>query len=190
MVRDIIQLGDLRLYKKSEPVAPGEIKSQKVKKIVRDMLDTCEIDSTSTGGLSAVQIGELKRIFVVNRFDGEKQSDPPKWEVLINPELHILTDKMSSVWEGCLSVGVGDERLFGPVTRPDKVKATYLGLDGQRKEMVGEGYLSHVLQHEYDHLEGILFLKYITDPRNIWKSKDLDAYLEEHEEFPAEVMVS
>ncbi|MBL8014609.1 MAG: peptide deformylase [Candidatus Doudnabacteria bacterium] len=180
MVRDILQIGNPILYKKSAPVAVKDIPSKEIQTLIQDMLETCAAHDEETAGLSGVQIGEPTRIFIIRRVDLE--SEP--WEVCINPELEIDASVRSTVWEGCLSIGTGAERVFGPVERPDHVKMTCLNEKGEQKTVDAKGYLAHIILHEFDHLEGKLFLQYIADPSNIWRSEDLDEYLEENGTFP------
>src|SRR5690606_5649425 len=90
----------------------------------------------------------------------------------INPQIEFLTDELQGFWEGCLSV----PGLRGFVERPKKVKVTYLDETGKPKEIIAEGFLSTVLQHELDHLQGILYTDRIKDSK-------LLAYQEEYESF-------
>ncbi|HEC66644.1 MAG TPA: hypothetical protein ENI23_15315, partial [bacterium] len=92
--------------------------------------------------------------------------------------------KTSTFWEGCLSIGVGKDSLYGPVTRSRKLEVEYLDRKGKKKKKKFTDFMSHVIQHEVDHLNGVLFLSHIKKPENVWKSLDLDKYLKEHKEFP------
>jgi peptide deformylase len=187
MVRNILQIGDPVLNRKSSVVK--DINDPKVKTLIRDLLDTCIAKENITAGLSAPQIGENMRVCVCRRMDLEEASEQPLpseqiWEVLINPEILKLSAKQSTYWEGCLSVGEGPSGLWGPVTRPDSVDLEYTNIKNERVKLKCTGFFAHIVQHELDHLEGKLFLKYITDPELIWKSSDLDKYYEEHQEYP------
>src|SRR5690606_1196390 len=104
--------------------------------------DTCKQDPDGSAGLSAVQIGELKRVFVINKTDDRDSA--PDYEIVINPTLEIVDKKPSKVWEGCLSIGEGDKRLFARVTRPRKVKINYTDRDGKPKELTVKGFQSHL----------------------------------------------
>lgn len=186
MVREIIQLGDEKLYQTSKEVEESEILSRETQELIDDMLDTCNHEMESTAGLSAIQVGVPVRIYIARRMDLEEEedSDNPEWEVLINPKVEVVDPKPSTMWEGCLSVGKGDERLFAPVTRPIEVKVTYLDRDAKEKVFQAREYMSHVIQHEQDHIDGKLFLSYVKNPTNIWKSVELDSYIDENESFP------
>lgn len=188
MVRSILQIGNPILTKKSKTIT--DYNSKETKQVIQDLLDTCMANKAITAGLAAPQIGSNVRICVCRRVDLEEEkgrgivNDNELWEVLINPEVIDKSDKDSLVWEACLSVGEGDNRINGPVFRPGWAKAKYITRDGKKKEIEGEGFLSHLIQHEIDHLEGILFLKYVKNPANLWKNKDLDLYLSEFDEYP------
>lgn len=186
MVRKILQIGDPILLKKSKDIDPKDLLSRETQDLIKDLLDTCDSEKEGTAGLSAVQIGVLKRVFIARRVDLEMDadSDDPIWEVMINPEIFVLNEKPVEMWEGCLSIGKGDERLFGPVSRPKQIEVKYLDEKGNSKSLVAKDYMAHVVLHEYDHLEGTLFLSYIDNPENIWKSGELDGYLDEHDHYP------
>ncbi|MCA9378932.1 peptide deformylase, partial [Candidatus Dojkabacteria bacterium] len=136
-------------------------------------VETCESFGDETAGLSAVQIGVMRRMFVVRRIDLE----PESWEVMINPKVTILDNHQTEYWEGCMSIGTGEDRLFGPVPRAKKAKVEYLDVSGAEHSLEVSDYMAHIVLHELDHLEGKLFLQYIDNPRNIWRGGDLDKYL-------------
>ncbi len=185
MVKEIIQIGNPKLNKKSKEIPLKEIESTKVKKLIQDLLDSANKDKKETAGLSAVQIGTLKKVYLVRRVDLEENTDAtPLWKVMINPEVKILGEGKSIIWEGCMSIGTGKGRLFGPVERPDDVEVSYYNLNGKKQFLKAEGYLAHIIQHEQDHLNGILFIKYINNPENIWRAEDLDEYIGEYSHYP------
>jgi peptide deformylase len=184
MVREIIQIGDKRLAEKSQPVEESEVLSREIAELIQDLKDTCNVEPDTSAGLSAVQIGVLKRVYIVRRIDIEKEDDEPIWEAMINPEIETEGKQTSIIWEGCLSVGEDQNRLFGPVSRHTYVTVRYLNEKGERKELKAKGFFAHILQHEQDHLDGVLFLKYIKTPENLWKLEDLDAYITENEHYP------
>ncbi|MCA9382808.1 peptide deformylase [Candidatus Dojkabacteria bacterium] len=188
MVKEILQIGSDILTTKSEPVA--DINSEDTKALIRDMLDTCLDKKQGTAGLSAPQIGVLQRVCICRRTDLEDKngedtiSDNELWEVMINPVITSKSDVQSVFWEGCLSIGVGDDQLFGPVYRPLDIEVEFTTPVGEQKTLEANGFFSHVIQHEIDHLDGVLFVTYISNPQNIWKNKELDKYLSTHGEFP------
>jgi peptide deformylase len=111
-------------------------------------------------GLAAVQVGVAKRILVIDlqepeEEDGEPIRDP---RVFINPEILKASDKEVPYTEGCLSV----PDQYAEVDRPDRIRARWLDLDGKAHEEDIEGLLATCLQHEMDHLEGILFIDHLS----------------------------
>lgn len=187
MVRDIIQIGDPILLEVSKKVTKKDLLSRETQVLIDDMLDTCNAEKEGSAGLSAVQIGVLKRIYIARRMDLQDGDDDrnPIWEVMVNPVVEVLDDTGSRMWEGCLSIGKGDERLFAPVSRPKKIRVTYWDREGKEKSFEASEYMSHVVQHEQDHLDGKLFLNYVKNPKNIWKSIDLDKYINTYGEYPS-----
>jgi peptide deformylase len=187
MIRKILQMDQPGLKTPSVPVV--DFASDEIKALAQDLLETCLDKEDITAGLSAPQIGVNQQVCVCRRMDleeaakGEIEKDK-LWEVLINPKITFSSKKQSAYWEGCLSVGVGDDGLYGPVRRPDLVKIEYKDIDGNNKSLDCEGFFAHIVQHELDHLNGIIFLKYIDDPQSIWKCKDLDNYFNKHGEYP------
>ena len=163
MVREILIWPDPELLKVSSPVTEidGEIRT-----LVDDMLATM-YDADGVG-LAAPQVGVHKRVVVIDIHSAD--ADTPSGEkalVLINPE--FLHKEGSLEWEeGCLSVP-GET---GSVTRSAKVKVRYLDLEGKTVELEAEGLKAVALQHECDHLDGKLFVDYLTRlKRNVIKRK-------------------
>ncbi|KXK26949.1 MAG: Peptide deformylase [candidate division WS6 bacterium OLB20] len=187
MVKKIVQIGHPILTQKTQPVT--DIDAAEVRQVIGDLLDTCRATRTITAGLAAPQIGSDLSICVCRRSDLEDQgmknlSDDVLWQVLINPQVTGESDDLSEIWEACLSIGEGQNMLYGPVLRPAEVEVSFLDPDGKEQHFEGDGFFSHLLQHEIDHLNGKLFLSYIANPANIWKSSELDAYLTEHDSYP------
>ena len=104
---------------------------------------------------AAVQIGVAKRIIVMDldQKDGKKD-----WRVFINPKITWASDEMATFEEGCLSV----PEIWDDVERPARIKAEYLDLDGKKVEIEADGMLATCLQHEMDHLEGVLFIDHFS----------------------------
>ena len=178
----IRQIGDPVLESVAKRVE--DPKDKTIQQLIDSLIDTCRADIDRTAGLSAPQVGESLAISVCRRFDLGENVD--NWEAMINPEIIAESSKLSTVWEGCLSIGVGDKAIYGPVKRPKHVNVRYTDREGQKKELAASEYFSHVVQHEIDHVNGILFLKYVQNPdQNLWLSKDLDKYIDEHGDFPA-----
>ena len=103
---------------------------------------------------------------------------------MINPEVELTSKSKDIIWEGCLSIGTDENRLFGPVERPSHVKVSYINQEGEQRQLAAKGFMAHIIQHEQDHLNGILFLRYVENPQNLWKLKDLDKYIASHDQYP------
>ena len=149
-IRKILKIPDPLLRKKSLSV-------EKVDKDIRNLMD----DMISTMydapgiGLAAVQIGVPKRVVVM---DLSKNPDRKKPMYFINPEIIWKSNVNSSYEEGCLSI----PNQFAKVERPDKCHIKYLDYEGNEKKLEAEGLLSTCIQHEIDHLNGILFIDYLS----------------------------
>ncbi|RCS21398.1 peptide deformylase [Phyllobacterium salinisoli] len=117
-----------------------------------DMLDT--VYAANAVGLAAVQVGNLLRLMVadVSYRDGE-----PAPYILFNPEITELSDEQSTYNEGCLSVG--DVRAY--VTRFARISVRYLDVEGKENNLTADGLLATCIQHEIDHMDGILFLDHL-----------------------------
>jgi peptide deformylase len=185
MRRKILQIGDKTLLTKSSPLTKKEIVSREIQELIDDLIDTCNYNKEGSAGLSAVQIGIPLNIFIGRRVDLEEDEEvDPIWETFINPKIKTIGARKSRMWEGCLSIGVGKNRLFAPISRAGDVSITYTNREGKEQELEASDYMAHILQHEYDHLQGKLFLSYVSNPANIWKSGDLDEYLDENGNYP------
>lgn len=139
-IRKIVKLGDDILRKKSFPV---EKIDQKVITLLDDMKDTLE--KADGAGLAAVQVGMLKRIFVVSVKEGYFE--------FINPEILSATGKQYGP-EGCLSV----KNKYGEVERPETVVVKALDRNGESFTLKTKGFFARAICHEYDHLDGILYI--------------------------------
>ena len=148
--RPILIAPDPRLKAVSTPV---EKVDAEIRKLVEDMADS--MYAADGIGLAAVQIGVPKRVIVMDldQKDGQKN-----WRVFINPKILWASDEMAVFEEGCLSV----PEIYDDVERPARIKAEYLDLDGKRVEMEADGMLATCLQHEMDHLEGVLFIDHLS----------------------------
>ncbi len=149
-VRPILILPDPTLRKVSEPVVKID---DAVRALAGDMLDTM-YDAPGIG-LAAIQIGVPKRVVTM---DLSKREEEQKPHVFINPQLTWLSDEKLTREEGCLSI----PEFYEEVERPSKVRVTYLDLDGKERELEAEGLLATCLQHEIDHLNGVLFIDHIS----------------------------
>jgi peptide deformylase len=106
-------------------------------------------------GLAAIQVAEPIRLLVV---DTAKKEEPPDPQVFINPEIVWSSEERSTYEEGCLSI----PEYYAEVERPASVRARALDREGKEREILAEGLLATVLQHEIDHLDGVLFIDHIS----------------------------
>jgi peptide deformylase len=157
---EIVTVPDSILSSKARPVPRV---SRRVRRLARDMLET--MVATSGVGLAAPQVGVRQRVIVVDV--GENPI------VLVNPVITAAGGEQVGL-EGCLSV----PDLVGEVRRAEWVAASGLDLQGQPITVEGEGLLARALQHEVDHLDGILFVAHLTDPTRLWNVNELSAAAE------------
>jgi peptide deformylase len=136
-----------QISKKVEKVGKEE------KKLMDDMLDS--MYAANGIGLAAIQIGVPKRIIVM---DISKEADNKKPMYFVNPVIQNKAEDKSIYEEGCLSV----PDQFAEIERPSKCEIEYLDYDGEKKLLKAEGLLATCIQHEMDHLEGILFIDYLS----------------------------
>ena len=148
--REILVLPDARLRQVASeiPVVDAEIK-----KLAADMLETM-YDAPGIG-LAAPQIGELKRIVVM---DLSKDGEPNDPIVMINPEILKYSDETVTTEEGCLSI----PEIYYDVERPAEVTVRYTDLDGKTVERDAKDRLAICIQHELDHLDGVLYIDYLS----------------------------
>lgn len=149
-VREILILPDKRLRLVSKPVAKID---SATRALVEDMFETM-YDAPGIG-LAAIQIGEPRRIVTM---DLAKKDEPKAPRVFINPELIGTSDDKKTHEEGCLSI----PEYYEEVERPASVKVRYLDLDGKQHEIDADGLLATCIQHEVDHLNGVLFIDHIS----------------------------
>lgn len=148
----IIVAPDPRLKVVSRPV--GNVDDE-VARLMEDMLDTM-YDAPGIG-LAAPQVGVQKRVIVVDVARKDKGEDPNPL-TLANPELVATSEDLKSWDEGCLSL----PEHYAEVTRPSRVAVRYLDENNRRREIEADGVLAVCLQHEMDHLDGILFVDHVS----------------------------
>jgi peptide deformylase len=133
--------------------APLEHVDGEVRQLLDDMLET--MYRAPGVGLAAPQVGVFKRVLVV---DISKEGEERRAHRLINPELLWTSDEDASYEEGCLSL----PDQFAEVARPASIRVAYLDEQGERRELDAEGLLATCIQHEMDHLDGLLFVDHIS----------------------------
>jgi peptide deformylase len=148
----VARMGHPVLRAKARPFDRAEIKTPVVQKLIDDMIETMlEYHGV---GLAAPQVHEGLRVFVASletNDDGDPESEPM---AVINPEISIVGSEMVEDWEGCLSI----PDLRGQVPRARDIKVTALDRNGEKIEFSTRDFPARVIQHETDHLDGILFL--------------------------------
>ncbi len=149
-VRRILTIPDPILRTKSNSVKKVD---KDIKNLMRDMLETM-YDAPGIG-LAAIQIGVAKRVVVM---DVSKETDKKEPMYFVNPEITWKSNTNATYEEGCLSI----PNQFAKIERPDKCKVKYLDFDGVEKEINAEGLLATCIQHEIDHLNGVLFIDYLS----------------------------
>src|SRR5438445_8154048 len=151
----IVEVPDPRLRQISSPV---EKVDDEVRAFVADMFET--MYAAPGIGLAAIQVGVAKRILVIDLQEPEEEGGEPVRDprVFINPQILEHSDREVPYTEGCLSV----PDQYAEVERPDRIRTRWLGLDGKVREEEIEGLLATCLQHEMDHLEGILFIDHLS----------------------------
>ncbi|HEX6997935.1 MAG TPA: peptide deformylase [Gammaproteobacteria bacterium] len=168
-VRTVIRMGDPRLRRVAEPV--GELDTRALHALVEDMMDTME--AYNGAGLAAPQIGVPLRVVIFGVEANPRYPDvePVPFTVLVNPRLEPLDDQLEQGWEGCLSV----PGMRGLVPRYRRIRYTGWDASGREIERVAEGFHARVVQHECDHLDGVLYVDRITDKASFGFIEELQA---------------
>jgi peptide deformylase len=172
-IRTIIRMGHPTLRKPARPVLPEEIGSAALAQLVEDMIDT--LHAAGGIGLAAPQIDVPLRLAIIEIPGGRtRYGDIPAMPltVFVNPTIEVLDPAAAGYWEGCLSV----PGLRGFVERPQHIRIRATDLARTPVELELQGFLATVFQHEFDHLDGRLYIDRITDPTRL-------AFEEEFERF-------
>ena len=152
-LRPILILPDKRLRQKAQPIAAVD---DAIRALMDDMLET--MYAAPGIGLAATQIGEMKRLLVLDvakRQDEEASAEPM---VFANPDIVWSSEELSTYNEGCLSI----PEIYEEVERPARIRVRYLDRDNRQQEIEADGILATCLQHEIDHLNGMLFIDHIS----------------------------
>ena len=169
----VARLGHPVLREKCRDLTPEEIVSEPVRQLVADMRAT--MSEYGGVGLAAPQVHEPVRLALIEFEEGDTRyrvdAEQPLL-VLFNARVHVLDAEPVGFWEGCLSV----PGLRGFVERPSKIRVEYLDENAEPRELLAEGFLSTVCQHELDHLDGVLYVDQIADPTRF-------AFVEEYARF-------
>ena len=176
-VRRIIRMGHPTLRQRARALTIEELGAPATRVLIDDMLDT--LHDYGGIGLAAPQINESIRLAIIEipggptRY-GEIEAVP--LTVFANPEITALDETRAGYWEGCLSI----PGLLGWVERPQHIRVDYTDLDGQPQRIEPQGFLATVFQHEFDHLDGHLFVDRMTDPTQLVFEQEFARYPPDH----------
>lgn len=163
-VRRIIRMGHPTLRQVARPVQRSAIGSAALKRLIDDMVDT--LHDYGGIGLAAPQIGESLRLAIIEISGGPgRYGDIPEMPltVFVNPEITVVDPGTAGYWEGCLSV----PGLRGFVERPQHIRVSALTDSGSSRQLELKGFLATVFQHEFDHLDGKLYIDRLDDPARL-----------------------
>ncbi len=180
-VREIATVGHPVLRTPAREVTPDELRSPKVQRLIDDMVETMR--AAGGAGLAANQVHELLRIAVVEVDHNPRYpyKPPIPLTVLVNPVLEPVDDETIEINEGCLSV----PDLRGTLERHVTVRVRYLDREGNERDEVKRGLTAGTFQHEADHLDGVLFLDRVRDPRTFTTWEQFDRH--HRDEFVARI---
>jgi peptide deformylase len=170
----IAQLGQPVLRRKADPLPPEAISSPELRELVEKMLDT--LRHAGGVGLAAPQVFFSQRVFLA-AFERPNQKGVVDVEVFINPRLTPRTEEKEPGWEGCLSFA----ELTVLVPRFKSVRIEYTNLQGEPRAMDLDGFPARVVQHENDHLDGILTIDRAASTRDIVKTSEMETVFAERE---------
>jgi peptide deformylase len=173
-MREIAQLGAEVLRQKAEAVA--DVHAAEIRRIITDMQNT--LAGTQGVGIAAPQISESKRIMIVASRPTPRYPYAPQMEptVMINPDFEALSDHKEKDWEGCLSI----PGIRALVPRYREIRVRYTDQQGERVELKLDGFVARIFQHEYDHLEGRVYLDSVEDNRDIFSESEYLKLMKNH----------
>jgi peptide deformylase len=172
-VREIITAPDPRLKQVSKPVDKVD---DELRRLMDDMLET--MYAAPGIGLAAIQIGVPRQVIVM---DLAREGEPPEPRYFVNPEILSVSDEMAVYEEGCLSV----PEFYEDVERPAQCRIRYLDYQGEIREQDCEGLLATCIQHEMDHLKGVLFIDHLSKLKRSIMLKKLVKAKKAQEKEPA-----
>lgn len=178
----VARMGHPVLRQKASVVTKKELQSQEVQNLVKDMIDT--MDDYQGVGLAAPQVHISKRIFVfqmggIEAEEGKEGKTEVEILTLINPEIWLVSETKALGMEGCLSI----PGIRGIVPRWERIGVKALGSNGEVISFEAQSYPARVIQHELDHLDGILFLDRMDDLRSL-------SFLEEYLRYDPESIIN
>ena len=166
----VARMGHPVLRAKTRPVEKAEIKNHALQKLIDDMIET--MAEYHGVGLAAPQVHERVRLFVALLDPAADDDQPPEPTAIINPDIAVVGSDVVEDWEGCLSI----PDIRGRVPRAREIKVRALDRRGDRIELRAQNFAARVIQHETDHLDGVLFFDRM-------KSFESLTFLEEYSRF-------
>ncbi len=171
----IVRLGHPVLRATAEPVPEELLGSGRLFELGRDLVRTM-IEEQGVG-LAAPQVAEALRLFAYWVPASDEQPETPP-TILVNPEVRPIGDELHEGWEGCLSI----PGLRGLVPRHRRVKVKALNLEGEPVSLTADGFHARVIQHENDHLDGVVFLDRMVSPASLAFEEEWEEYLLESDD--------
>lgn len=169
----IAQLGDSVLRQQAKKTQ--DVDSTSINTIVEKMLDI--LFESNGVGLAAPQISESVCIVIIASRSSKRYPNAPEMEpvVMFNPAFEALSKTMKKDWEGCLSI----PGIRALVPRFEKIKITYLDRQGEQQEWIVDNFIARIFQHEYDHLEGLVYLDRVENNRDIISESEFQKLMED-----------
>jgi peptide deformylase len=176
MQLEIAQLGQPVLRQVAVEVPLDQIRKPPLQEFLAEMTET--LNAAKGAGLAAPQVFASLRMFLAAVIPTENEGDRPNVETFINPKITPLTDETSRAWEGCLSF----PELLVLVPRFRAVRIDYLNAQAEPCALELEGFPARVVQHEFDHLEGILTIDRAESTQHIIKASEIDDVIDSDED--------
>jgi peptide deformylase len=170
-IRRIIETPNPLLREKSLPV---DIINEEINSLLDDMVET--MYDSSGAGLAAIQVGVKKRIFIVD-VGKKEQEELSDLHFFINPKITFYSEEHVVMPEGCLSFPGGK----ADISRPEKVVVEYMDRKGEQKQMAADDWLARAIQHEHDHIEGILLIDRVSKIKKDLLLKKVHKTQKDHE---------
>ena len=171
----VARMGHPVLHAKAKALDKAIVKSPAIQKLIDDMMET--MAEYHGVGLAAPQVHEGLRLFVAS-LDSERGEEPSEPVALINPEVSPIGTEMRDDWEGCLSI----PDIRGKVPRHFEVRLRALDRDGDPIELRARGFSARVIQHETDHLDGILFFDRMRGFETLTFLEEYSRYWNKHDD--------
>lgn len=160
-IRRIVLMGNPALRRAADPAA--DPRDARIARLAEDMRETLE--AIDANGLAAPQVEVPTRLVIyrvpAHRIPRGANQEPVPWTAMVNPIVEPLSDKKTPIWERCLSL----PGLYGYVPRHNEIRLTFTDLDGVRHERIARGWHAMLIQHECDHLDGVLYPQRMPDLR-------------------------